>query len=66
MKHILDIVLLAILLAACTAKEEPNELSSFPYSVTEETQHRKMSVAMKRSFENYSAMNCIHNLNIPV
>ncbi|WP_075590181.1 glycoside hydrolase family 117 protein [Labilibacter marinus] len=50
--------LFLLVCAACSdkASQKPEDNSPFPYNVTEETANKKMSVAMQRSFNNYSAI----------
>jgi len=53
------LIWLGIFLSACSAKHMLQ--SPFPYTVTEETANRELSTAMKRSFENYSAIHPRNN-----
>ncbi|WP_066631413.1 glycoside hydrolase family 117 protein [Labilibacter marinus] len=59
MKKLSYLLLLLVLIISCTqvSENKPSEPDdSFPYTITKETQQRKMSAAMQRSFKNYSAI----------
>ena len=55
MKNICFLLILLTLGTACK-ENAPKEQGSFPYTVTENTKHRELSPAMKRSFDNYSGI----------
>ena len=49
-------LLLLLVLFGCEEKQSSRVKDSFPYTVTENTQDRELSTAMKRSFEKYSGI----------
>ncbi|GAF05039.1 glycoside hydrolase family protein [Saccharicrinis fermentans] len=62
MKSYLLILLSLTLFTSCIRQKEAKIPDTpFPYTVTQETGDREMSVAMKRSFKNYSAIHPRNN-----
>lgn len=56
----LIVVALSLNVIFCSAQNK-NKQETFPYTITKETKNREMSVAMKRSFENYSGIHPAEN-----
>ena len=52
---------LFLILNGCAQEQPKSTQEPFPYTVTEETKNRELSVAMKRSFEQYSGIHPAEN-----